>query len=156
MQQADALVGALHRWTDVFMQRSMRDFMGYARESGLSMSQWGALFRLHHRGSCAVSDLGDHLGVTISAASQLLERLVQQNLILRSEDPGDRRVKLVVLTDKGRRVLEEGVHARLGWLSGLAETLSDSEREAVVAALQILTERAERLSPPVEPNASLL
>src|SRR5512137_2432058 len=109
MSETDPLVAALQRWIEVFMQRSMRDFVRFARENGLSQSQVGALFQLRRRGSCAVSDLADHLGVTSSAASQMLERLVQQGLILRSEDPGDRRMKQVALTDRGEEFLLQGI-----------------------------------------------
>ncbi len=84
MQQTDPLVDTLEKWIEVFMHRSMHDFMGYVRESGLSMPQLGAMFQIHHRGSCGVTDLGDKLGVTSSAASQMLERLVHQGLIQRS------------------------------------------------------------------------
>lgn len=150
MQQADPFVATLQEWIEVFMQRSMRDFLGYVRESGLSMSQLGALFQIHHRESSGVTDLGDKLGVTSSAASQLLERLVQQELILRSEDPSDRRVKQLILTDKGRQVLQESIRARQSWLSDLAETLSDREKEAIIAALNILIDKANHLSQPVE------
>jgi DNA-binding MarR family transcriptional regulator len=151
MQQADPFLVTLQRWIGVFMQRSMRDFMGYARERGLSMSQLGALFQIRRRGSSGVTDLGDDLGVTSSAASQMLERLVQQGLILRSEDPSDRRVKQIVLTEKGIQVLQESIRARQGWLSDLAETLSDAEKEAIIAALNILIDGANHLGQPVEP-----
>jgi DNA-binding MarR family transcriptional regulator len=155
MQQADPFLVTLQKWIGVFMQRSMHDFMGYARESGLSMSQLGALFQIRRRGSSGVTDLGDDLGVTSSAASQMLERLVQQGLILRSEDPSDRRVKQVVLTEKGRQVLQESIRARQSWLSDLAEILSDSEKEEIIAALNILIDKANHLSQPVEPGSSL-
>jgi DNA-binding MarR family transcriptional regulator len=150
MQQADPFVVTLQKWIEVFMQRSMRDFLGYVRESGLSMSQLGALFQIHHRESSGVTDLGDKLGVTSSAASQMLERLVQQELILRSEDPSDRRVKQLILTEKGHQVLQESIRARQSWLSDLAETLSDREREAIIATLNILIDKANHLSQPVE------
>jgi DNA-binding MarR family transcriptional regulator len=135
------------------MHRSMHDFMGYVRESGLSMPQLGAMLQIHHRGSCGVTDLGDNLGVTSSAASQLLERLVHQELIRRSEDPSDRRVKQIVLTDKGHQVLEDSIRARLSWLSDLAETLSDCEKEAIIAALNILIDKATHLGQPVEADS---
>jgi DNA-binding MarR family transcriptional regulator len=150
MQQADPFVVTLEEWIEVFMQRSMRDFMGYARESGLSMSQLGALFQIHHRGSSGVTDLGEELGVTSSAASQMLERLVHLGLIRRSEDPSDRRAKQIVLTDKGRQVLQAGIQARQSWLSDLAGILSNSEKEVIVAALELLIDKANRLQQPVE------
>jgi DNA-binding MarR family transcriptional regulator len=102
-----------------------------------------------------VTDLGDDLGVTSSAASQLLERLVQQGLILRSEDPSDRRVKQIVLTERGRQALQEAIHARQGWLFDLAKTLSDSEKESIIAALNILIDKANHLGQPVAPRSSL-
>jgi len=150
MQQTDPLVVTLQEWFEAFMQRSMRHFLAYARENSISMSQLGALFRIHHRGSSGVTDLGDHLGVTSSAASQLLERLVQQGLILRSEDPSDRRAKQLILTEKGRQVLQESIRARQSWLSDLSATLSEREKEAIIAALNILIDRASHLSQPVQ------
>ena len=155
MEEADPFLATLQRWIGVFMRRSMRDFMGYARESGLSMAQLGALFQIRHRGGCGVTELADELGVTSSAVSQLLERLVHQGLILRSEDPGDRRAKQVVLTDKGLQVLRESIRARQSWLHDLADTLLDTEKEAVIAALNILIDKANHLGQPVEPRSNL-
>lgn len=152
MQVADPLVVTLQKWIEVSMHRSIRHFICYARESGLSMSQLGALFHIHHAGSSGVTDLGDDLGVTSSAASQMLERLVQQELILRSEDPNDRRVKRIILTDKGLQVLRESICARQGWLSDLAATLSDLEKEAIIAVFNLLIDRAYHLGQPVEPG----
>jgi DNA-binding MarR family transcriptional regulator len=82
----------------------------------------------------------------------MLERLVQQELILRSEDPHDRRFKQIVLTDKGRRILQESLHARQGWLDDLAHTLSAGEKEQIVAALNILIDKANQLEQHPEPE----
>jgi DNA-binding MarR family transcriptional regulator len=152
MQEPDPFVATLQRWMEVFVRRSIHDFVGYAKESGLSLSQLGALFYVRRRGSSGVTNLGDNLGVSSSAASQMLERLVQQGLILRSEDPSDRRVKQIILTDKGLQILQESILARQGWLSDLAENLSDSEKEAISAALNTLIDKANRLQRPLEPG----
>jgi DNA-binding MarR family transcriptional regulator len=153
MQAPDPLVVALQEWMEVSMHRSMRNFLWYARKSGLSMSQLGALFHIHHKGSRGVTDVGEHLGVTSAAASQMLERLVQQELILRSEDPSDRRVKQITLTDKGLQVLQESIRARQRWLHDLAAILTDSEKETIRAALDIMIDRASHLGQPDEPHS---
>jgi DNA-binding MarR family transcriptional regulator len=150
MQTTDPFVATFREWIEVFMRRSMRNFILYAKESGLSMSQVGALFRIY-RGASNVSDFGDDLGITSAAASQMLERLVQQELILRSEDPHDRRVKQIVLTDKGRRILHEHFQARQGWLDDLASTLSAGEKEQITAALNILIDKASQFERDPEP-----
>ena len=150
MQSTDPVASTLQDWVEVFMRHSMRNFIRYARASGLSVSQLGALLHIHHESCSGVSHLGDHLGVTSAAASQMLERLVPQELILRSEDPNDRRVKQLVLTDKGEQVIQESIRARQGWLDELSEMLTISEQEQVTAALNILIEKTSQLKPLAE------
>lgn len=145
MQTLDHFVSVLTEWSEVFMKNSMRNFIHYSKESGLSMSQIGALFGVFHKGNRAVSDIGDDLGITKAAASQMLDRMVQQGLILRSEDPSDRRVKQIVLTGKGRKVLQEIIDVRQGWFLSLAAEFSESEKAQVVSALNILIQKANQL-----------
>jgi DNA-binding MarR family transcriptional regulator len=143
MQSPDLFVSALSEWSEVFMKHSMRNFIHYSKERGLSMSQIGALFRVFHRGASAVSDISEDLGITPAAASQMMERLVQQGLILRTEDPSDRRVKQIVLTDAGRQALRQVISARQSWFGALADKLSQGEKDQVLAALNILIEKAK-------------
>ena len=152
MRPADPLVAMLQECLSALMHRTLGGVLGYARERGLSASQLGALLHIHRRGSSAVTPLADDLGITSSAASQMADRLVDQGLILRSEDPHDRRAKTLILTDKGLSVLQEGVRARQASLADLAASLTASERETVVAALRILIDRARRLRPPDKPG----
>lgn len=125
------------------MRSSMHNFLRYARETELSMSQFGVLFHLRRKRSSGVTDLGDHLGVTSAAASQMLDRLVHQGLILRSADPNDRRVMQIVLTDKGSH------RARQDWLVDLADTLSANEKEKITAALNLLVDKVFQLGQPI-------
>lgn len=141
MSSTDPFLNTMCEWTETFMHRSMRGLILYSKKSGLSMSHIGALFHICHGSASGVSDIGDHLGVTCAAASQMLERLVQQGLILRSEDPNDRRVKRIVLTDKGQRALQESLHVRQSWMEDLSYSLTREEKEQIVAALKILIEK---------------
>ncbi len=132
-------------WIELFMHRSMRSFVRYARQRGLSMSQMATLFQISHRDKLAVSDIGGDLGVSNAAASQLLDRLVQQGLVLRYENPQDRREKQLVLTDLGRQVLLESGRTRLAWLEALAATLTLEEQVKIIEALNILMEHTNQL-----------
>ena len=149
MAKTDTFISTFHEWLDIYMHRSMLKFIHYARKSGLSMSMIGTLFHLHNRESAGVTDLGEHLGVTSAASSQMLERLVQQGLILRTEDPDDRRVKQIVLTKKGCQVLEEGTRARQGWLDDLSDKLSVEEKKQISIALEIMISKANQLEGPL-------
>ncbi|MHB1355876.1 MAG: MarR family winged helix-turn-helix transcriptional regulator [Anaerolineae bacterium] len=136
---------ALQSWIDIFTQRTMRSVLLYAKEIGLSMSQLGAMMHIL-KGTGGVSDIGGDLGISSAAASQMLERLVQQGLISRTEDPRDRRVKQIVLTDKGQQVMQASMQAGKKWLDELADKLTPSEQKQVAAALSILVARAIELA----------
>jgi DNA-binding MarR family transcriptional regulator len=123
----------------------MHHILLYAKESGLSMSQIGAMLHIHRRGISGVSDVGDDLGVTNGAASQMLDRLVVQGLVDRSEDPHDRRVKQIVLTPEGKRRLKEILQARQGWIEALADLMSPQEQAQVATALRTLIVRAREV-----------
>lgn len=142
---ADRFADTFQEWMEVAMRGSMRHFLRYARESGLSMSHFGALFHINRIGSCGVTEIGEHLGVTSAAASQMLDRLVQHGFILREEDPDDRRVRRIELTAEGQQVLEHGIRARQGWVDELASTLSADERRTITSALEILITKANQL-----------
>jgi DNA-binding MarR family transcriptional regulator len=144
MSTSESFESVFHEWIDVFMHRSMKGFIEYAREAGLSMSMLGALFHLHKMGSSGVTDLGGHLGVTSAGASQMLDRLVQQGLIQRSEDPDDRRVKQIVLTEQGCQVLKDGIRARHEWLQNLSKILSPQEKDQISSALTLMIEKSNQ------------
>jgi DNA-binding MarR family transcriptional regulator len=134
----------LQEWAGVFMRRSMEDFRRFMDASGLSSTQIQILMRLHFGGSCDVTEIGNHLGITNAAASQTIERLVQMGLLTRAEDPLDRRVKRIAPTPKGHSLVEEGIEARRRWLEGLTQALSTQEQEMIAEALKALTEAAHK------------
>lgn len=145
MQSSNPLIAILQEWFDIFRRRMMSGFFIYAKDKGLTMAQMGAMFHVYRKGACGVSDIGSDLGVTNSAASQMLERLVQLKLITRSEDPTDRRVKQIVLTEKGREILQGSSNANQGWLDDLVQTMTPEEQERVRIALAILIEKSHQL-----------
>jgi DNA-binding MarR family transcriptional regulator len=145
MSNSATLQHALRGWTHTFMRRMMSESVRYARDAGLSMQQFSALYILHHDTGRGVSHLADHLGVSSAAASQMIERLVQQGLLDRVEDPADRRVRQIVLSVQGRELIEKNVHARRGWIEALVRALSPEEQASIAAALDRLTEAALEL-----------
>jgi DNA-binding MarR family transcriptional regulator len=131
---------------ELFMRHSMQAFVIFTKQHGVNMSQMSALFFLSRRSSCGVTELGEHLGVSNAAASQLIERLVQLGFLARSEDPQDRRGKHIALTHAGESLLESAVQARLVWTEQLIAALSETEAHQVAAALQTLIEKDRLIS----------
>jgi len=108
----------------------------------LTISQLKALVLLEHHGALAVSELARSLSVGNPAASILVQQLVDQALVERSEDARDRRRTLVSLTALGadlisgrRRQTEENLSRWLG-------QLSEAERAGLVRGLRALAKVA--------------
>jgi DNA-binding MarR family transcriptional regulator len=144
MSPTKVLTDVIREWSEVFMQRSMRDFRKFMELTGLSFSQINILMRLVHHGNTSVSEVGEQLGVTNAAASQAVERLVQLGLIVRTEDPEDRRAKQLALTPKGRTLIEQGVEARSKWVEGVTDALSADQQKMIISALILLTSAARK------------
>lgn len=81
-------------------------------DAGLTMPQVSALHILMFEGPQSVGDLGTDLGHSMSATSSLVQRLVEQGLVTRTEDSADRRQKRVELTAAGRKFVERLMKAR--------------------------------------------
>jgi DNA-binding MarR family transcriptional regulator len=154
MNPDPTLSQVLHSWAEVFMRQSFTNFKRYMDEWDLSPSQISALFMLHHCTKCGISDIGEHLGVTNAAASQMVERLVKQGLITRMEDPGDRRFKLIQLTQQGQSAIEEGIRARLEWLEQMTTAFTPEQQESIAAAMVLLTKAAREIEAGAAASAS--
>jgi len=142
MSPTKVLTDVIREWSEVFMQRSMRDFKRFMDMTGLSFSQISILMRLVHDKGTGVSEIGEQLGVTNAAASQAVERLVQLDLIERTEDPEDRRAKRLALTQKGRALIEQGIEARSKWIEGVMDVLTLEQQSMIISALTLLNEAA--------------
>lgn len=151
----DKFTLVLRDWSETFMRRSMRDFVQFSKDSGLTLPQMSTLFHLHHGSSCGVSDVGELLGVTNAAASQMVDRLVQYELIERTEDPVDRRMKQLKLTFKGRAIVQESIEARKRWMAKLTNAITPDEQVSIITALTILTNAAHDLEPSINQIGNL-
>jgi len=138
MDQSDQFLNTLREWMRIFMHNSMHNALLYSKECGWSMSQLGALMFIHRKGTSAISDIGEEMGISNPAASQMIDKLVQDNLLLRTEDPNDRRVKQIKLTEKGLEIIHKSLHARQSWLTSLTEELTADQKEQISQALEIL------------------
>jgi DNA-binding MarR family transcriptional regulator len=146
MSSHEQFTEVLHTWVKVFMERSMTDFKRFMDESDLSPSQVNILMRLHFRGMCDVSEIGEQMGVTNAAASQAVDRLVQKSLLERTEDPVDRRVKQLRLSPRGEKLVEESFEARRRWMDELTDVLAPEQQEQIAVALTALTDAARLLA----------
>jgi DNA-binding MarR family transcriptional regulator len=99
------------------------------RKLGLSHSQVGMLFMVLHHSDANVKQISEYLGVTKSAITQLLDPLVANEFIERQNDPIDRRIVRLKITDKGKKAVKEIIKLKFSGLRAALDNLSDTELE---------------------------
>ena len=118
-----------------------RDLIHLAHEFELSFSQMKALHYLHEQDDPSVKSLGETLGLSLAAMSRAVEELVQRGLMDRTEDPSDRRIKRLRLTEQGRELVLKMREVRMAGFEQFVATLSPKERTLLVRALEPILSR---------------
>ncbi|MGE5171408.1 MAG: MarR family winged helix-turn-helix transcriptional regulator [Rudaea sp.] len=95
---------------------------------GLSLPKLAALRHLVLAGeSLPLGQLAERLSCVKSNVTQLIDRLEADGLVSRAPDPNDRRSRLAVVTESGRKAYEEGIRIQRDAERELFSVLSPSE-----------------------------
>ena len=92
-------------------------------------------------GEARVQDLSEDIGITVGAASKLVDRLERDGLVTRSPNPANRRSSLITLTATGRQALACAAEV---CSTTLAKAIGQEDVEPLIAALQRLQARLDR------------
>lgn len=92
-------------------------------DSNLTLRQLKVIMILAFHGSQSGQDLAGRLGVGLATVTGIVDRLVNHRLVERHEDPADRRVRRVRLTDGGRRLADQVIDAGLDQFRALLSYL---------------------------------
>ena len=139
-----ALAGELFAFVTHIHKNCTGDLLEAVGLLDLNLSQSKLLHRLESSGrELSLGEAADSIGITLPTASRLVDDLVHRGLIQRHEDPSDRRLKRIGLTDSGQAVLRRLGAARLSGLREFVATLSEAERASLHATLDTLMARPE-------------
>ena len=109
----------------------------------VTMAQAKILRLLETEGELHMSELVRRLGISLSTLSGHVDRLVQQGLVIRRDDPADRRQVLISPTPAAFELLERFHELNTAQLRRLLETLTPDERLDVVRAFHHMTRAIE-------------
>jgi DNA-binding MarR family transcriptional regulator len=91
----------------------------------------------------SVKALGESLGLSLAAMSRAADELVQRGLLDRTEDPSDRRIKRLRLTDAGHELVQKMRELRMAGFEQFVATLTPKERAQLAKALEPILARDE-------------
>jgi len=102
----------------------------------ITFPQYVALEALNSDKPLKMKDIAKTLKISLPAVTGLVSRLVAMRMARRVYDERDRRVIFIVLTDKGKKIIEQTREARKKIISEIFSVLSEGERQAYLGILQ--------------------
>jgi DNA-binding MarR family transcriptional regulator len=111
----------------------------------LTVPQLKCLCYISRHGKINLSGLAAGIKVTPANVTGIVERLVEQGMLTRVPDTGDRRILWLRVTDKGESLLSGLREGRAGKMRELLERLSMEELSEVDHAMSILAGAAKAI-----------
>ena len=116
-----------------------------ARDAGLTPTAISLLLAVARSGQVRLAELAESEGINPTMLSRVIAGMVQDGLLKRSSDEGDRRAAWVETTAAGRRLAERMRRERTRAVDQALETLTEADRRRIERALPALEALAETL-----------
>jgi DNA-binding MarR family transcriptional regulator len=140
---SDQLASELLELWHHLMKGSSQRLYALIAELDVSITQMKTLHALTDQArEVSVKELSETLGLSMPGASRMVESLLRRGWLERREDPDDRRVKRVGITDEGRAIVDRIEAARLVSLEQYAAALTPEQRATLSSALSDLPHRS--------------
>jgi DNA-binding MarR family transcriptional regulator len=116
-----------------------------SRDAGLTPTAISLLLSIARTGPARLAELAETEGLNPTMLSRAVAGLVQDGLLERSHDEGDRRAAWVEATASGRRLAQRMRRERTSAVDAALEALSEAQRRHIEQALPALEALAEEL-----------
>lgn len=147
-KSAEAFNALMCLWA--VLQKKTED---YFKAYDLTGVQFNVLLLVRHAGSSeglSQNEIGRHMIVTPSNITRLIDRMVENGLVIRTVSGSDRRVNLVKITDKGVKLLDEAWH---GYGEMIQQSVYVLERKDVEQLADLLLKWFARINPGEDADA---
>jgi MarR family 2-MHQ and catechol resistance regulon transcriptional repressor len=134
----------VHLWLILMkaFQALARHAEGSIKQTGLGDSDFRVLEVLLNKGPLPVNTVGPKVWLTPGSISVAVDRLVKKGLVSRKGQAGDRRVRRVELTAKGRALIKRGFGEHAAAMENIIGVLSENERLTLLRLLKKLGKHA--------------
>jgi MarR family transcriptional regulator, organic hydroperoxide resistance regulator len=112
----------------------------------LTIAQVKSLFFISNAVEVNFRKLAAALKVTPSNVTGIIDRLVEQDLVSRTENPADRRMLMLKLTDKGENLIVNLREQRTTQMTAILTQMTQAELDEVSRGTTILSRAVEGYS----------
>src|SRR4051812_29272577 len=117
------------------VEKELRYIAGIIKQNGrellsdytITPPQFVALQWLFEDGDMTIGELSTKMYLACSTTTDLIDRMEKNNLVLRIKDTNDRRVVRIHLLDEGKRLIDEVIKKRQGFLEEVLKNFSPEE-----------------------------
>ena len=129
------------------MRRRLLPSSAQQAEFGMPLSHVQVLVMLDHRGSLSITEISNSFGIAKPNITPLVDRLIEEGLVMRERNSADRRVVNVVICEKGRERLAD-IYRRLcdnlfDWTRTLSREDLASFNDALETLVRLLSKQPE-------------
>jgi MarR family 2-MHQ and catechol resistance regulon transcriptional repressor len=145
----------VHGWlvlVKAFQAASKYLYAGLA-ETGIDDTDFRILEALLNKGPLPVNTIGPKVFLTPGSISTAVDRLVERGLVSRVESPEDRRVRVVSLTQKGKRLIAPIFRKHAAEIKKVFADAIPQELRVLETTLKKIGKRAESLGARRKPKS---
>jgi len=112
----------------------------------LTMPQLKTLICVRKTNGATSGQIANNLGVALSTITGIVDRLAEQGLVSRHEDPRDRRITRVLPTPRGQQLVDGLLQVRNEAITTILSHLTSEQLQTVETAFQYLTEAIDQIT----------
>lgn len=122
----------------------IRSFVGFERSEifcrGVTMSQCSTIMAIGKMGAMTMNALSEWMSLATSTMTRIVDNLVRDGYIERTQDPQDRRVVRVSLTAKGEQLFQFIKFIYHEYHRRIVDAIPSGELRKVVDSMKVLLE----------------
>lgn len=115
----------------------------FLKKFGLTAPQMHILYAVAHK-RLTVKDIASKMGITSSAATQIIEGLVNLNYVERKPDSQDHRVVHVQFSREGKKKFENFKQSHQERMGQIFAALTDQELDALISIPRKILRRTKK------------
>lgn len=131
----------LSRAYQAIQKQVAKDIKNY----GLNQTEFAVLELLYHKGEQPIQMIGQKVLLASSSITYVVDKLEKKNFLERRACPTDRRVTFAVITEDGKKHMDQHFPKHREALNEIFGGLSDEEKETMIKQLKKLGFHAESL-----------
>jgi DNA-binding MarR family transcriptional regulator len=117
------------------VMKEIRSEMRSQRSPDLTVPQFRALAFIDRNKGASLSAVANHMGLTLSSTSRLVDVLVARRLLTREDNPADRRHVKLGVTSRGLTILGNSRRGTLDYLAKKLSGISVDDRKVIVEGM---------------------